>query len=471
MSTLLAGRNGVTTIDGQGSVLIANDSRVQLESLRHLISSAGFDVTVAEDGVEALEAAKAQLPDLIISDVVMPGMGGVELCRRIKADAVTTDIPVLLLTALRYDDAGVLEGLDAGADDYLQLDAPPSLLQKKTERLVAGSRERKARKQAEQALTENEERFRLLIENANDIITLMEPGGRILYISPTVKRLLGYDAAALVGRNVFEFVPADDLAKTKQAVSNLIAFCEVPQAIEHRLIAGDGTFRWFETNAVNMLNEPTIRGVIVSSRDIAERRKSEERYRAVVDQSANCILLVDVESRRIIDANPAAMRLFGYTRDELLGLTLYDLVADERAGIDANIEDVVATGSHFIGDRRYRTKDGLELDFEVTANTISYGDRTVLCVVALDLTDQKKMQRALMDSEERFRDLFENANDIVYTLDVHGKFTSVNKSAAQLAGYPREKLLGMRWDQLVPPDQTGDQTGERRDLRLSRMLV
>ncbi|MGH9759934.1 MAG: sensor histidine kinase, partial [Blastocatellia bacterium] len=163
--------------------------------------------------------------------------------------------------------------------------------------------------------------------------------------------------------------------------------------------------------------------------------------------------LVDVESRRIVDANPALVRLLGYTRNELLALTLYDLVAHERSSVDANVEDVVATGNHFIGERKYRTKDGLDLDLEVTANTISYGDGVVLCVVALDVTDQKQMERALRESEERFRDLFENANDIIYTLDIEGRFTSVNKALSQLAGHPREKLLGMNWSDLIAPDQ------------------
>ena len=99
---------------------------------------------------------RKKLPDLIISDVVMPGIDGIELCRRIKSDQATAGIPIMLMTALRYDDASVAEGLEAGADDYLEADAPPSLLTRKARRLIAETREKRARLDAEAALRHSE---------------------------------------------------------------------------------------------------------------------------------------------------------------------------------------------------------------------------------------------------------------------------------------------------------------------------
>ncbi|HKF55956.1 MAG TPA: response regulator, partial [Blastocatellia bacterium] len=87
-------------------VLLINDSSFQLESLRLFLTKNGFIVETTNEGRLALEMVRSNPPDLVISDVVMPGIDGVELCKRLKADPATSEIPVLLLTGLRYNDAG-----------------------------------------------------------------------------------------------------------------------------------------------------------------------------------------------------------------------------------------------------------------------------------------------------------------------------------------------------------------------------
>ena len=146
----------MTEAAGHGVVLLVNDNPIQLNAAELFLSSEGFIVWTAESGESALRVMQKRLPDLIISDVVMPGIDGIELCRMIKTDQATAGIPILLMTALRYDDASVAEGLEAGADDYLEADAPPSLLTRKARRLIAETREKRARLDAEAALRHSE---------------------------------------------------------------------------------------------------------------------------------------------------------------------------------------------------------------------------------------------------------------------------------------------------------------------------
>jgi signal transduction histidine kinase len=120
--------------------LLVNDNPIQLDALGSLISLDGYLVLTADGATSAFGMLEQRRPDIIISDVVMPGVDGIELCRTVKSDPATAGIPILLISGLRYDDSSVAQGLDAGADDYLEIDAPPSLLRKKIERLVSHRR-------------------------------------------------------------------------------------------------------------------------------------------------------------------------------------------------------------------------------------------------------------------------------------------------------------------------------------------
>src|SRR3990170_4614682 len=106
-----------------------------------------------------------------------------------------------------------------------------------------------------------------------------------------------------------------------------------------------------------------------------ELRESEERYRAVVEQAAEGIFLVDADTRRVLEANAAYQDLLGYTSEEILQLTLYDLVPYPRKSMDCYVERVLERRSYVSGERRHRRKDGSLVDVEGSAKLISYGGR------------------------------------------------------------------------------------------------
>jgi CheY-like chemotaxis protein len=194
-------------------ILAVNDNFDTLNLLCAILSDDRFNIVTAENGASALEIVKDTRPDLIISDVVMPGIDGIELCRRLKTDPVTADIPILLVTALRYDEAAIVEGLRAGADDYLQAYAPIELLRRKVEHLIA------EHQRAEAVRLESERRFRALIENSLDIVTILNADGTIRYESPSVERVLGYKPVELIGMNAFQFVHPDDVQRVVEVFS------------------------------------------------------------------------------------------------------------------------------------------------------------------------------------------------------------------------------------------------------------
>ena len=140
------------------SVLIVNDVPEQLELMYGLLRKAGYFVFMAGDGHEALAIAKREQPDIVISDVAMPELDGIEFCRLIRRDDELRSVPILLVSALRKDTDSVIEGLEAGADDYLEMPFDSSRLVAKVSKLVERAR-------LEGALRDSEERYRLLFEN------------------------------------------------------------------------------------------------------------------------------------------------------------------------------------------------------------------------------------------------------------------------------------------------------------------
>src|SRR4051812_33295279 len=127
---------------------------------------------------------------------------------------------------------------------------------------------------------------------------------------------------------------------------------------------------------------------------IGRLKESEERYRAVVEQVAEGILLVDVDTRRVLEANAAYQNLLGYTPEEILRLTLYDLVPYARESMDCYVQHVLEQRSYVSGERRHRRKDGSLVDVEVSTNLISYSGRRALGIVVRDITERKQTEEA-----------------------------------------------------------------------------
>ncbi len=121
---------------------------------------------------------------------------------------------------------------------------------------------------------------------------------------------------------------------------------------------------------------------------------SEDRYRTVVEQVSEGIILYDMQTNRVLEANPAYARLLGYALDEMRGLTLYDIVAADRASIDENLKRILAQRHYAIGERQHRRKDGSLSDVEVTGAVLSLAQQEVLCIVVRDISARKRAEQA-----------------------------------------------------------------------------
>ncbi len=253
----------------------------------------------------------------------------------------------------------------------------------------------------------SEERFRLLVEGVRDYaIFMLDPDGRVTTWNEGAQRIMGYEAEEIIGEHFSVFYTAEDIERGYPEEELRIAATEGRYEEEGLRVCKGGSRFWAHVVTMALRDEEgNLRGFSKVTRDITERkraeealRRSEELYRTVVEQSAESIFLVDIETKRILEANAALYASLGYAPEELKKMTLYDIVAHDRESIDRNIERIVQEGHSSLGERRYRRKDGDLVDVEVGVSVVPYGGKEVMCIVAHDVTEHKLAEENLRQS-------------------------------------------------------------------------
>ncbi len=254
------------------------------------------------------------------------------------------------------------------------------------------------RKAAEAALAASEARFRALVQRASDMVVVLDAAGHVRYVSPSVTRILGYDADDVLSANAFSFVHPEDLERVQAAFVRVVGEPGGHPPTEFRARHADGTWRWLEATATNLLDDPAVRGVVENLRDITERklaeetlRASEARYRALMEQASDAIF-VAYPRGPFIDVNAQACTLLGYTREELLRLTAQDIVAPDEFAAHPPRYAELFTGQVVRVERRLRRKDGSLVPAEVSISQLT--DGRVLAIVR-DVSERTRMAEAL----------------------------------------------------------------------------
>ena len=252
----------------ENTILVVNDQPDQLELMSTLLRHAGYHVLNAFDGREGFEIARRERPDMVISDVLMPRANGIELCRLLRADSDLCATPILLASALRKDTESVVEGLQAGADDYLE--APYDSM-----RLIAQVARHLERKQYIDAVRESENKYRMLIEQASDGIFIFDQKGTFVEVNSRACEILGYECEEFLQLNIVDLIPAEDLTNAQLSLAKLQAGKTILS--ERRLRRKNGTVIQTEISA-NMLGDGRIQAI---ARDITERKRAEEEIRTL----------------------------------------------------------------------------------------------------------------------------------------------------------------------------------------------
>ena len=290
-------------------------------------------------------------------------------------------------------------------------------------------------------IQKSEQRFRLLAENANDMISLHDMEGNYLYASPACQRLLGYTEDELLGRNAYEFFHPDDLSLIRESHNTVISTDEIPR-ITFRIRRKNGSYLWFETTSSRVSPGTHSKAEIISvSRDITAKhyvqeklQNSERRYRTLIEQASDAIFLHD-SNRSFVEVNQAACDMLGYSRDELLSMHSEDFLLPDEFDDARKKREELRYGT--IATRRMlRRKDGSFAIVDIHATGLEGGG---IISIVRDVSEQVRIETELHESREQWRSLVETAPDTIMNVGRNAELLFINRVPP---GADRDAVIG-----------------------------
>jgi PAS domain S-box-containing protein len=328
-----------------------------------------------------------------------------------------------------------------------------------------------AARSAHAALRQSETRLRALVQNATDVIAVLDRQGVIGYVSPPVERLLGYSPDQLHGLDAFSLVHAEDLAAARAAFQ---AVAEGrPQArLAFRVRRSDGSWCHVEAGGANLLTEPAVGGIVLNLRDVGERVAAQaaiaataERFHALVRYSSDLTLMLDREGR-IGYISPAVHGQLGHEPDALMYAPFATLVAPEDRGrVCTSLSELTTSARPRVHlEFRLQGADGRQHWVEGTFSNLLDNPHVNGVVVNLhDITSHRRTEEELRRTQRRYQRLFDDA-PAMYVLTRATPdgplILDCNAAFAQALGYDRAELRGRPLaDFYTPASRTALLTG------------
>ena len=473
------------------SVLYVDDEEALLEIAKLFLERSGefaFETTLSAKG--ALELLASRPFDAIISDYQMPGMDGIELLKKVRS--MHGDIPFILFTGKGREEV-VIQAINHGADFYLQKGGEPKA---QFAELAHKIRQGVKRKNAQDALTKNEEDFRSLVESARDAIYI-SVNQQFVYVNPAAVKLFGAASADdLLGMSLYDRIhPSYHDAVGERA--RLIVDERKPGGLQDMVyLKMDGTpvnvessvspFRYRDHPAgLIILRDITIRkqaedelraaneqirateeelrhqyNALEESR--SSLQKSEKDYRAILENIQDVYYRADTEGRLVM-ASPSGAALLGYqSLEELIGIPVRDFYADPSAR-DTLLALLEKDGSVADFETSLRKRDGTIVIVSTSSHLIfnDSGEFAGVEGIFRDITRRRHAEDLLKEEEELLRATLESTTAGILAIGEHQKVTHYNTRFAEMWKIPRdilrsgddEQLLAFVLDQLADPEQ------------------
>ncbi len=301
------------------------------------------------------------------------------------------------------------------------------------------------RQAAEAALRASEARFRALVQHLSDVIAIVDTRGVVCYASPAIERALGYAPEAFVGTPIYTVVHPDDRELVGATFARALARPGVAVEVTHRARHRDGSWRWFETSGTNLLDDPTVAGMVLNARDITARIEADEALRQGAESFASLFdatgegLLIH-EGNIVLAVNSTYAAMIGYEPAELIG-------GEADAPLTPESREESAWRRR-VGDERPYTvtalrRDGTIFAAELAGRAIVYRGRPARLVTARDITERMAAEEALRQGAESFASVFNATGDGIIIMEA-GRITAVNRAYTALVGLRVERTCWAR---------------------------
>ena len=396
----------------------------------------GIHVHPCTDPGNALKELEADHFDCVVSDYQMGDYDSIGLAKTIQE---RFDLPILMYTG-RGSEEVAEAAFAAGFDDYIRKEASPSHFQ------VLGKRIRAAvdKHRAERERRKSEERYRTLIENTLGGVWIIDAEANTSYVNPSMAEMMGYGQEEMRGQRIFSFMDEQwaefanrSLNRRKKGIKEIFEF-EFLRKDGKRLIT------LLSTSPITD-SEGNYQGAFAFLSNITERRRVEEALRVNRErlnsfmESAPVSLTIYDADLNYVEANQNFLDLYGYTRENLFGRNMVDAHPDAvETGRVKQYREVIRTGEpRFLPEVRSPKKLGDRV-FSISAFKVGEG----LGLVSLNITESKKLEQRLRESEALYRELAEKSIDVIYKVDPEGRLQYISPSVEALTGYRKEELIG-----------------------------
>jgi PAS domain S-box-containing protein len=360
--------------------------------------------TSVSDGLDRL--AGTEEIDCVLSDYEMPGQNGIEFLETVRE--IDPDLPFILYTG-KGSEAIASDAIAADVTDYLQKESGTSqyaVLANRIENAVAQYR-------AEQAVEETEQRYRRLIEESTDVITVVDENGEYKYVSPAAERLLGYTAEELVGENGFEYIHPEDRGPAMEQFGEIVAHPGGMITTEFRFQRPDGGWTWLGIRGRNLLDDQIVNGVVVYASDITARKEREhelERYERIVETIDDVAFVVD-EEWTVDYVNETVTQYVNASTDELEGQPVMGLAETYVASEDGPERFEETLERAFDADGSASSLHRLELALDLPGGEVVFeyqfsplvvdGETTAVVITMRDITERKEREDELEATKEQ----------------------------------------------------------------------
>lgn len=307
--------------------------------------------------------------------------------------------------------------------------------------------------QAEAALRKSENMLSTILNSVPQSIFWKDGRGIYLGCNEVFARMAGLEHPEdVVGKTDYDLpLPREEAEGYRADDREVMATGRPKRHIIEPVQLADGTRIWADTTKIPLQDaNGEVFGVLgvfddITARKRAEERlqESEEKYRTLFTLEPEALLLFAIDTLQILDANDAAVQMYGYSREELLTRDIVSLSAEPEASRES-IRIAAVEGAAHIPLRYHRRKDGSTIPMEVTARVFTLQGKKVMFAILRGLSGQRQAEEALLESEEKYRTLFSLEPDALLLFDIDRlKALDANEATVQLYGYSRDELLAL----------------------------
>jgi PAS domain S-box-containing protein len=419
-----------------GRLLIVDDEVELVTPLCDLLSEWGYEAVGYTSSKDALETLKEQDFDLLLSDLVMPEIDGIELMK--AAMKIDPHLVCIIITGKGTIQTAV-EAMKVGAFDYIVKPLDWKLLKLILLRAMEVRR-----------LREAEEKYRSIVEDyQTELICRFLPDWTLTFVNKAYCRYFDKRYEELVGHSFMPLLPDEDHEKLEKHIASLNL--ENPVAtIEHRVFTPSGEIRWQKwTNLAIFDHHDNIIEFQSVGHDVTDRkhaedalRESEERFRTIFNTAQDCIFIKDL-SLRYLQVNTPVERLFGVPASELIGKTDEELFGEEVAKHIREIDSRVLKGEIVKGEHTKPIKGILRTFHHIKVPVRDPRDEIVgICGIARDITERNRMEEKLKTTSNEWRITFDSTTDQIMLLNSKMEIIKANLATTKFLSMPFNEILG-----------------------------